>query len=618
MKQRPLLLSLLSLLFFFTACNQSEQKILTKEDIAHANVAVITGSVHDVYASTNLPKANLLRLDSEPDIFVALDSKKVDVALADGAIYLIKYASMNKYAILDTLFTEDFGIGFRDTELRDQFNIFLAEIRANGTYDSVFSHWFENFANTRMPQWDDTPTGEPIKVRITGTLEGFSFILDGEPAGFDVDLMVRFGRSIGCPVEVSYMNFGGLIAALSSGAVDVVTSAMTITEERAKQVAFSDPYFNSTSVAVVLKERSGDILEETQLTFDDIATSKVAVVMGNLHDTWMAENYPNTNTLRYEGYPDVLMSLENGNSDIAMVEGILYETSLKQKGIYAHIGVLFDDPYGVGFSLDDTALRDEFNNFLQEIRANGVYEEMRLRWIDNYATAQMPDLPPAPTGKPLRLGCTGTSEVFDFIQNGKNAGFDIEMMERFGRYISRPIEYYSLNFGGLISALAAKKVDAIASAMSITEERAKRVAYSDPYFISESIAIAMKRGMNNTAETNSWRTMDDVKDKRFGVLMSSIQDEYITKTYPKAEVMRIDLAPDLIMAMKSGQCDVVVLASPVAQEVMKTDTELGILDPDIHTVEFGIGFRDEAMRDRFNTYLKEIRASGLYKEMETR
>ena len=622
----------ISSLLFLSGCgsNNSRQQFHGKDDLSHARIGVMMGSTQDLYAAEHFPEATVVRLDTEPDVFVALDTKKVDAIVLDGTTYAINHANSDKYVLLDTVFRENFGIGFsyNSLDLRNQFNAFLAGMRADGSYDKLMSYWFDDYHNARMPEWEDVPSGKPIKVGITGSSEGFAFILNGKPAGFDVDLLERFGRSVGRPTEFSYINFGGLIAALSSGTVDIITSGMTITEERSRQVAFSDPYYQSVSVAVVRTENYADGHakngKKKLKSIDDAADQTVAVVMGNLHDSWMASHYPDARVLRFDGYPDVLMSLESGNSDIAMVEGIMYETSLKQKGLYEQLGVLFDDPYGVGFRLDNTALRDQFNVFLKEIRSNGVYDEMKSRWIDQYATAKMPVWTDKPTGKPLRYGCTGTSDTFDFMQDGQHAGFDVEMIERFGRSIGRPIEYFTLNFGGLIAALGSGTVDMIASAMTINEERSKQVAFSDPYFISQSLAIVLKKRYDyGTAsapgrQNSGWRTVDDLKNRRFGVLMSSVQDEYIIEHYPEAEVIRIDLTPDLIMSLKSGQCDAIVLPLPQAKEAMKTDNTLGILDDESFKVEFGIGFRDSIMRDRFNDYLAEIRKNGIYNEMEER
>ncbi len=137
----------------------------------------------------------------------------------------------------------------------------------------------------------------------------------------------------------------------------------------------------------------------------------------------------------------------------------------------------------------------------------------------------------------------------------------------------------------------------------------------EPKFDSkENIATAHE----DESASTLLKSMDDLKNKRIGVLMSSIQDLYITSAYPDADIKRIDMAPDLIMSLKSHQVDAIVLLAPEATEAIKLDNSLGILNPDIYTVKLGFAFREEGLRNSFNTFLEEIQLSGLYEDMVAR
>ncbi|MDL2221810.1 ABC transporter permease subunit [Parabacteroides sp. OttesenSCG-928-N08] len=591
-------------------------------------IGALMGSTHDEYVSHNYPKAKIMRMDVEPDLFVALDAGKIDIAMLDYSVYKTTSGNKDKYRELAYNFTEDFGIGFKyaDKELCQQFNTFLAEIRASGIYDQVLSRWFDNYETAKMPVFSEPVSGTPLRVGSTGTTDGFCFIRDGVPSGFDSEIITRFAYWLGRPVEFSMINFGGLIAALNSGKIDVIACGLTITEERKAQVLFSDPYYLSKAVSIVKKERYGGADSATEngantlKGLEDIATSTVGVKVGTWHDQWIIDHYPSAKLLLLDSYPDVVVSLEKGKSDIIFVESAMYDISMKKKGIYEVLGVVAEDLLGVGFNKENTALRDQYNAFLKEIKADGTFDQLIERWIDNNATAEMPDLPPPPTGKPLRLGCSGANEGFDYVKNGKNVGIDIELMERFGRYIGRPIQYYNLNFGGLIAALTSGTVDVISSAISITEERSKQVAFSDPYYSSNSIAVALKSrtGSKDNTLSREFRQMSDLQDKRIGVLMGSIQDNYIAETYPNASIQRIDLTPDLVYALKSGQCDAIVLPHPTVKEILAKNSDLALFDADIYPIDLGVGFRDQQLRDRFNLYVKEIQSTGIYDEMVKR
>lgn len=623
MKTKYLLWLLLAVCWITTGCNKrgaKESDLISGIDTNMTyRVAVMVGSTHDKYVTSHFPAARVERLEQEPDLLIALESGQADMVIMDESVYKLAHAGTEKFKVLETLFSEDFGVGFslNNTALRDEFNRFLAGIKADGTYNQILSRWFDEYEKATMPDLGEAPKGPPLRMGTTSSMEGFAFIQNGKPAGFDVEIMERFSRFIGRPVEYSLLNFGGLIAALASGKVDVISAGMTITEERAKQVAFSDCYFKSSSIALILKERDGmDAKPHKEIkNIEDLNTAKVAIVSGLIYDKYVAEHAPGAEVVLLDTYPDVFMALESGKAAVMLVDGVIYETVLKKKGLHEVAFVLFEDPYGVGFNYNNPELRDQFNAFLEEIKQNGVYEEMTQRWIDHYDTAKMPDWPDQPKGKPLRLGCSGTTEAFDFIQDGRNAGFDIELVERFGRSIGRPIKFYNLKFGGLIAALSAGTVDMIASAMTITEERSKQVAYSNPYYVSQSLAVTLKK---EKIPEIVYHSMEDIRDKRIGVLMSSTQDQYVTQTYPEAKILRIDLNSDLVMALKTKQCDAIVLPHPVANSILQKNTSLGLLEEDIYPVELGIGFGNAALRDQFNTFLSEMKRNGMYEAVSRR
>lgn len=160
---------------------------------------------------------------------------------------------------------EQYGFAFNQnsTDLRDAVNWGLAEIIADGTYDTVYERWF-GAAPESMPEATsgatepsgDFSTLQPGKIVIGSdtAYPPFEFIEGGVAQGFDVDLMNAIGEKLGKEIEFKTYKFDALITGLQSGSeFDMVASAMTITEERAKAISFSDPYINSNQSLAVRK-----------------------------------------------------------------------------------------------------------------------------------------------------------------------------------------------------------------------------------------------------------------------------------------------------------------------------------------------------------------------------
>jgi polar amino acid transport system substrate-binding protein len=122
------------------------------------------------------------------------------------------------------------------------------------------------------------------------------------------------------------------------------------------------------------------------------------------------------------------------------------------------------------------------------------------------------------------------------------------------------------------------------------------------------------------SSTGKYRSLDDLKEKRFAVFTGTVYDGFVTKTYPQAHVLRFETTPDMILALKSGKADVMLIDLLSAQIIMKRNPELGILATDFLNTPCGVGFsRNEPdLRSRFNNYLVKIRSNGLYNEIYNR
>ena len=156
--------------------------------------------------------------------------------------------------------------------------------------------------------------GEPktpaMKLIAVGecTFAPFEYIDEttGQPAGFDVDLIHAIAEAAGFEVEYRNMDWNSLIAALQTGEADLVVSGMTITDERALEVKFSDPYFESGQAWCV---EEGSPIK----ALDDLAGKTVAVQINTtadyaaqkLDEKFKEEGKPGLNIKRLEQAADV-------------------------------------------------------------------------------------------------------------------------------------------------------------------------------------------------------------------------------------------------------------------------------------------------------------------------
>ena len=229
----------------------------TADDLKDKRIGVLLGSAQDAYATKTYPKATVLQYQTMSDIVLAVTSGKVDAGLYDVEALRDVLRQNDKLAMFGApVFSASQGIGFRkdNAALRDDFNGFLAEIRRNGTYADMLSRWIER-RETRMPGVAVANPSGTLVVGTTGDSLPFSGVQDNELIGFDIELASRFAAHLGREVRFANMEFGSLIAAVASGKVDMVAASMFITEERKQRIDFSDPYYDTSTMAFALKSR---------------------------------------------------------------------------------------------------------------------------------------------------------------------------------------------------------------------------------------------------------------------------------------------------------------------------------------------------------------------------
>ena len=226
----------------------------------------------------------------------------------------------------------------------------------------------------------DTLTEGKIIVGSDTAYPPFENVVEGETVGFDVDLMMAIGDIIGIDVEFMTYNFDALITDLQVGTqFDMVATAMTITEERAESVDFSDPYINSNQSLAVSKD-SG--ITST----DDLAEGdRVGVQSGTTGEIWATENLESLGIVVVP-YSDILAAF--GALQAADVLGVINDAPISQdiakdetRNITVSQEIATGEQYGFAFIQDSDDLREAVNDALAEIKDDGTYEEIYEKWF---------------------------------------------------------------------------------------------------------------------------------------------------------------------------------------------------------------------------------------------
>ena len=492
-----------------TAKTLPKGKMASGADLRGRRIAVQIGSAHETYAAKTYPDATILQFQTTADVILAVKTGKADAGLDDTDTLretLKNDATLG--AVGDDLFAFPVGAAFNKQQhaLREQFNQFLATSRHNGVYDELLERWVHGGGKRRPAAPAQTPNGVlTVGVAVVG--HPFVFVQDNELTGFDIELAERFAASQGKKLEFLNMEFGALIAAVASGKVDFVIASISVTDERKKQVDFGDPYYQMGTKAFALARNivspalaepaAADTARSAggarQLTSGtDLNGLRIAVLQGSAQESFATKTYPQATVLRFASGTDATVAVKTAKADVALVdEGSLVEIIRDDPSLAMFPEPLFVLPFAVGFNKANGQLTEQFNVFLAQMTAQGTLKDIFTRWITQ-RDWKMPEIANRQDGKVLRVGITSTGGApFEFIQDNKIVGIDVEIVKRFGAFSGREVQLLDMEFGGLISAVASGKVDMIIG-LFVTPERLLRIGFSDSYGEVAVKAYALK------------------------------------------------------------------------------------------------------------------------------
>jgi polar amino acid transport system substrate-binding protein len=237
--------------------DRSEPKKLAHvDDLEARRIGVLQGSAHVDYIEKTWPRATLLQYNTPADLLLAVKTGKVDAALSDAEPLREMLRADKTLGVLgESLFSFPEGAGFRkgNDALRNQFNRFLAELRQSGVHADMIDRWMERNV-TDMPVIANAGSSGGLVVGVSDGSLPFMAVKDNKLIGFEIELAQRFGAYLDRKARFSHIDFSGLIAAVATGKVDMILSAIFITEERKQSIDFSDPYYEEATRAFGLKK----------------------------------------------------------------------------------------------------------------------------------------------------------------------------------------------------------------------------------------------------------------------------------------------------------------------------------------------------------------------------
>lgn len=185
--------------------------------------------------------------------------------------------------------------------------------------------------------------------------------------GFDIEIAKQFAKDLGVELEIKDMAFDGLLVALQSDKVDMIFAGMTPTDERKKNVDFSDIYYTATHRFIL---RSG---EETSITkMEDLKGKKIGVQKGSIQEGIAKDNFDAADIKSLDKITDLVLDLKNNKVDAVLAELPVAQINVeKNQGIAIADKLEVKDPEGgcaIAVKKGASDLQAEINKTLKTLK----------------------------------------------------------------------------------------------------------------------------------------------------------------------------------------------------------------------------------------------------------
>ncbi|MEC0276396.1 MULTISPECIES: transporter substrate-binding domain-containing protein [Peribacillus] len=200
----------------------------------------------------------------------------------------------------------------------------------------------------------------------------------GDVEGFDIDIAKALAAEIlgdENKVEFKEVTSKTRMALLNNGDIDAIVATMTITEDRKKEVDFTDVYFDAGQSLLVKK--GSDIKG-----IDNLKGKKVLAVKGSTSSINIREKAPEAQVLEFENYSEAFAALKSGQGDaLTTDDSILYGMADEDPSYELVGGTFTEEPYGIAVKKGNSEFVEELNKALKSLKDSGKYDEIHDKWI---------------------------------------------------------------------------------------------------------------------------------------------------------------------------------------------------------------------------------------------
>ena len=504
-----------------TGCAAKDSKnYQSLEDFAQARIGIMTGSSQELIVKEKFPEAERVYFSSPVDMVIAVEQGKIDGYMFGSPFLAATIWENAKVKRLDEAVDHgEIAFAFPQDSasdaLREQLNDFIKQAKEDGTMDRLTEKWLGETEPTEHPDYQSL-AGENGTIRLATVAGNKPLIYQYQEqcTGYEMELLTLFAEAYGYRYDVDVVPFESVILGMAAGKYDMTSASLQITPEREQSVNFSDPYMQF-DVVMVVKDTDG---QENGKTLADFENATLGIFSGSSFDALAKERFPNAQRQYYTLVPDMILAVEQGKIDGYITE-TTYVTAAIWEGaeIEAVKEIIDRTSAGFIFRKDDSVreLREQLNTFIRTAKENGTIAQLQEKWFAETEPTGKLDFD-ALTGEngTLRLGVAPDLKPISYIKDGEATGYEMELLLLFAKEYGYQLEVSYVTFDAILPGVTTGKYDIGTGAITITEERAQSVDFTDSH-LTVDVVMVVEAESDSAAQTGFWDELKEDFHKTF-------------------------------------------------------------------------------------------------------
>jgi polar amino acid transport system substrate-binding protein len=465
--------------------------------------------------------------------------------------------------------------------------------------------------------------GQEVTIAVENAYLPFNYIdpNTSEPAGWDYEAWDQICELLNCTPVYVEAAWEGMIQAVADGQYDAAADGITITEERAQIVDFSDGYISiEQRMLVRIDEDRFSTVAEVQAD-DNIV---IGTQTGTTNFETASEYFGADRIEAFEQFPFAVQALIAGDVDVVVMD----ETAGQ-----GYVGVNADQLKLVGESMSSDSLGfiypkgsdlvEPVNLALAAMKEDGTLEALAAKYFTDAFTvtyddlfpedeaAELPDL----EGLEVTIAVENAYLPFNYIDpnTGEPAGWDYEAWDAICELLNCEPVYVEAAWEGMIQAVADGQYDAAADGITITEERAQIVDFSDGY-------ISIEQRMLVRIDEDRFSTVAEVQADDsivIGTQTGTTNFETASEYFGEDRIEAFEQFPFAVQALIAGDVDVVVMDETAGQGYVGVNADqLKLVGESMSSDSLGFIYPlGSDLVEPVNLALAELKANGTLEEL---